>query len=399
MKRHIIATAALAAILATGCMTKRGGITADTARETFAMTNRAGVVISGGSQASAMFAADGALGEWVEVAKAAAENGSEFSIIGIGHGANKQPDVKRESSSMKKAQDAFASGIAAAATGDKAGAAKNLGEAAILGAAYAAEMANPPAADDQSLSGFHAAVGPGANLSGVAVANEMGETRVAAIKAARASYQTVTRYEAEDVTTKDGLDTLAKLAPIYAEIAKAKQSPAPVAPPASSDKGDDPAVAVPPSSGNGGAGDLSTPAARVAAMYPGLRLGGGNEGAASERSLWKPVSDSNGKLAVVLPHSAMGKIISMTIDGETVRPDSIGNGWRPHLRFSKPGSAYSGAFRIETSEGAWTGTAPGGKRTEPIPMQKASGPLKVSDMTPEPAETPKAGEAAAPGER
>lgn len=124
----------------------------------------------------------------------------------------------------------------------------------------------------------------------------------------------------------------------------------------------------------------SAAAAYVAATYPGLRLGGGNDGAASQSSLWKPVSDSDGNLVVVLPHSAMGKIFSMTVGGDTVAPSSIGNGFRPNLRFPRPGGAYTGPFSIKAESGTWTGTSPGGKRTEPIPMTKSGAAIPVSEM-------------------
>lgn len=124
----------------------------------------------------------------------------------------------------------------------------------------------------------------------------------------------------------------------------------------------------------------SSAAAYVAETYPGLRLGGGNDGPASQSSLWKPASDSDGNLVVVLPHSAMGKIESMTVGGDTVRPSSIGNGFRPNLRFPRPGAAYTGPFSIKAESGTWTGTSPGGKRTEPLPMTKTAAAIPVSEM-------------------
>ncbi len=125
----------------------------------------------------------------------------------------------------------------------------------------------------------------------------------------------------------------------------------------------------------------SDAAAYVAKTYPGVRLGGANDGPASERSLWKPASDNDGNLVVVLPHSAMGKIISMTVGGEKQGVGSIGNKWRPHIRFSKPGGAYAGqTFTIQAESGTWAGTAPGAKRTEPLPMTKTGAAIPVSQM-------------------
>lgn len=70
-------------------------------------------------------------------------------------------------------------------------------------------------------------------------------------------------------------------------------------------------------------------------------FGGGNEGyGVSEAFLWKPASDNDGKLVIITPHSAI--LRGVRVDGETQTKLSIGNGWRAHYRFSKPGSAYSG---------------------------------------------------------
>lgn len=416
----LLFAAALACAMAaalTGCKSGPGTRFSEaTIGHGFAATNRAGVVISGGQQMNTLLGGDGAFSDWRSVAETAAASGQEFSLTVIGHGASRQPDVKRESTNAKKAQDAFGNFVAKAASGDKAGAAESMGEAMFYGSAYAAEMANPPQADEAGFVGAYAAVGPGANLSGLGVAAELRQTRVESIRAARANYSSTVTYAPQDITTTNGLQTVNAALPVLADAYKAKlaadaakDSPAAVVggspKPGSTPEAETPAPAAPPGDAGTGEPSDSTPAARVAAMYPGMRLGGGNyeekkmpDGTvvrgkakpASERSLWKPDSDNSGDLVVVLPHSAMGVIKSMTVNGETVAPDSIGNGWRPHLRFSKPGASYSGAFTIRTSEGDWTGTAPGGKRTEPIPMKKASGPLSVSDL--------QAGDAAAPGE-
>lgn len=56
--------------------------------------------------------------------------------------------------------------------------------------------------------------------------------------------------------------------------------------------------------------------------------------------LWKPVSDNDRKLVVLLPSSFANKVNSVTVNGERGRFSSIANGGRPHYRFSKPGSGY-----------------------------------------------------------
>jgi hypothetical protein len=77
--------------------------------------------------------------------------------------------------------------------------------------------------------------------------------------------------------------------------------------------------------------------------------------------LWKPVSDKNGDLAVLLPKQYTGKVKQVRIlspDGNKVlakgKYSGVGNGDREHYRFNKPGSAYpDGAIAlIEMESGA-----------------------------------------------
>ncbi|MFN8614155.1 MAG: hypothetical protein U0931_41880 [Vulcanimicrobiota bacterium] len=62
--------------------------------------------------------------------------------------------------------------------------------------------------------------------------------------------------------------------------------------------------------------------------------------------LWKPVSDSDGKLAILLPPQFNGKVSGVTVnspDGQTAtgRSSGVGNGDRQHFRFNQPGSAFA----------------------------------------------------------
>lgn len=83
--------------------------------------------------------------------------------------------------------------------------------------------------------------------------------------------------------------------------------------------------------------------------------GGGDDGARSPFDgpggfLWKPNSDSNGRLVVIWPAQYTGRIGSCTIHSgyptssknriETGVFSSVGNGGRAHFRFSRPGGAY-----------------------------------------------------------
>lgn len=63
--------------------------------------------------------------------------------------------------------------------------------------------------------------------------------------------------------------------------------------------------------------------------------------------LWKPVSDKDGKLAVLLPPHLTGKVQAVAIlspDGsrtlQSGRYSGSGNGEREHFRFSKPGGEF-----------------------------------------------------------
>ena len=72
--------------------------------------------------------------------------------------------------------------------------------------------------------------------------------------------------------------------------------------------------------------------------------------------LWKPVSDSNGRLVILLPRQMNGFIQSVEIHSSVPpsaatmiaegRYASIGNGGRCHFRFPKPGAAYGNNIHV-----------------------------------------------------
>lgn len=79
--------------------------------------------------------------------------------------------------------------------------------------------------------------------------------------------------------------------------------------------------------------------------------------------LWKPVSESTGKLVVLLPKNIRGGRVTV------IKPDNtrvsgnmtiIANGGREHFRFSEPGSAFPAGSRVETSAGNFTIPESGG---------------------------------------
>lgn len=62
--------------------------------------------------------------------------------------------------------------------------------------------------------------------------------------------------------------------------------------------------------------------------------------------LWKPVSDSDGKLAILLPPQYNGKVNGVTVqspDGKSAsgRSGGVGNGDRQHFRFNEPGTSFA----------------------------------------------------------
>lgn len=66
--------------------------------------------------------------------------------------------------------------------------------------------------------------------------------------------------------------------------------------------------------------------------------------------LFKPVSDSTGKVAILMPPSLTGKVKGVSIksnDGmESGAYGGVGNGFREHFRFNRPGSSYSADLSI-----------------------------------------------------
>lgn len=88
---------------------------------------------------------------------------------------------------------------------------------------------------------------------------------------------------------------------------------------------------------------LRTPAVPAT---PSLREGRA-AGALPSGFLWKPISDSTGTLAILLPPGMTGAAVSCTLlspDGTTVvgrgRDGGVGNGGRQHFRFDRPGAEY-----------------------------------------------------------
>lgn len=88
--------------------------------------------------------------------------------------------------------------------------------------------------------------------------------------------------------------------------------------------------------------------------------------------VWKPVSESDGNLVVLLPASLAGQVEGLTISGSfgsvAGSGGELSNGNRPTYRFPQPGSAYGQNITVQAplkSGGVRTWTVPdGGSRVE-----------------------------------
>lgn len=94
--------------------------------------------------------------------------------------------------------------------------------------------------------------------------------------------------------------------------------------------------------GGAGIGFATAAGSRGFGIFGGIGGGGGSKNGnplpgAPVGFLWKPISDSTGKLAVLYPEN-LGR--GCTVAGESGRDGGVGNGDRWHARFSKPGAAY-----------------------------------------------------------
>jgi hypothetical protein len=82
-----------------------------------------------------------------------------------------------------------------------------------------------------------------------------------------------------------------------------------------------------------------------------------------EAFLWKPISDSNGKLAI---HASPADTI-VTVSGETGQDFSGGNGYENLARFSKPGCSYGKNVTVKVTNTKGAPYRVNGKTTITIP--------------------------------
>lgn len=77
-------------------------------------------------------------------------------------------------------------------------------------------------------------------------------------------------------------------------------------------------------------------------------------GEISNDFLWKPKSEKDGKLAILLPAEMTGQVEGVRVlspDGQAIlargKYANIGNGGREHYRFTKPGSSFPPGSHVE----------------------------------------------------
>ena len=393
------ALACAVAAMTTGCRSTNRGFNPPSITATLSATNHIGAAIQGGNQISAMMDKDAVLAVYKDVAMQAAKSGTEMSLTSVGHGASKQPNVQRESKATEKLTNSLANAIKAAKSGGNDPQALAKFGADLVGGLVelSEEAANPPAADDASLLGFDLKVGPGANLAGIAVAESLSRTRIESVKASRSTYSRVQTTDTQESNTPAGIKeitgAMVELQKLNSPAGVVAGSQKPGLPEAAT-----PAPVPPPGDATGEPTDM-TPAERVELWYPSANHTDKPGFPASETALWKPISDSNGKLAIHLPHSALGKVIKVTVDDEASNVGQTGNGWRPLLRFSKPGGSYSGTVTVLSETGTWTAKNPNPAQRANLEFKKAT---PASELPPAvtPAEPTSEGEdAAAPGEQ
>ncbi len=96
-------------------------------------------------------------------------------------------------------------------------------------------------------------------------------------------------------------------------------------------------------------GRASEPAAQTNAPSPQVVRGG------LEQFLWKPASENDGRLVVLLPSSLRGQVTSCTISGPSFGTEQgrfagdTHNGYRPHYRFNRAGSGYGSDITVRAT--------------------------------------------------
>lgn len=116
-------------------------------------------------------------------------------------------------------------------------------------------------------------------------------------------------------------------------------------------------------------------------------FGGGNT-LVSEDTLWKPAGDTSNNLVVILP-SHIGAFSSLDVGSEVQKSMSIGNGYRPHLRYSKTGSAYPAGVLLNAHQaGSCNIAKPGSRQSFKLSGAVIEPPESPSNQLPQNPKTP-----------
>lgn len=418
-------TFGLLGLLATGCSTSRGPALPDAAAtETFDVVT--GKLVS----KSNLGKSGGAVGQVADYTDAqildalfrtpAPSNGRSF--VRTVYSNLTQPDVQRiddlnekRKAALEKAEKAF---VAGASQDYEA----LLSEAAQLGVQIAGIVkakANKPQPDSASIIATVYSEGEGhTDVAKSALAT--GGAAVAARYENRAEYSDTKKVTFEDTTTAEELkiaaSVAAEIARLKAEVEKLKATkPAPSPAPdttATTPGNGTPGATSPTLGGDAGLGlsddqareilskmkntddtDLNHPQAlRLVKMY-GSRIthfGDGNESnrAPDNSNLWKPQGNDGNLVVITASEKYAGAVV---VEADSTVNLSIGNGWRPHFRFGKPGTGYGSSPRV-TVGGVGTAVIgnPGTKQsfkltpmtkpTEPVDPPPATG--AAADLTP-----------------
>lgn len=105
-------------------------------------------------------------------------------------------------------------------------------------------------------------------------------------------------------------------------------------------------------------------------------FGGGNDIGVVEDTLWKP--DGSNGLVVILP-SHVAHFDACSFGGEKIVSMSIGNGYRPHIRFKKSGGAYAAGVLDCGAAGSCRIASPGKRQSFKLSVAATPDPVTPAD--------------------
>ncbi len=411
--------AAALALFGSGCRNGNRSPSFDTAmlNAMGSQSNRVMTVVQGGRQASSMFDKESVLPAFAETAREAIKAGQEVSISSGVYGGLRGAKIDKSVDRDTLVQDGVSKVVAASLMTAKNGGAPTDAAASLFAAGGKSIFEgmtggdDGPASDESGLQFLTLSAGPDANKYHSENVRAGFATRQAVALADRPSMTSVEKIVEKDITTSNAWNAITTALILSSERDQDSED-------AGKPFVDDPLTygtqpATPDKPATFGNGTLG----RVRSWYPSTSLGGGNTDAIARGVghvfLWKPVSESNGKLAIHTPNDL--HVTSITVGEEKKStPDGIGNGYRPLWRFSKPGSAYGAPVRVtlNIADGrSHVVTVPnGGQRwsddlpistpvvVEPMPTPADPPIVPPNVIGPGTTTPPAGGDAAAPGE-